>query len=284
MVPGQDSPRRQRRGASTRVRRATVTPANAAVTADVDSTRNTVYSDAMRITRTNRRTADTRTAVAYLRVSTDEQHLGPEAQRATIEAWAAREGVSVVAWHVDAGVSGAAEIARRPALVAAVADLRTRGAGVLIVAKRDRLARDVMAAAMIERMADDAGARVVSAAGEGTDATDPAAVLMRRMVDAFAEYERAMIAARTSAALQVKRTRGESTGEAPYGWRAGEGGRLVPNATEQGVIARVRALRASGLSVRAIVAALNAEGIRTRSGGAHNVRSVHVVCHAKEAA
>ena len=152
---------------------------------------------------------------------------------------------------------------------------------MLIVARRDRLARNVMAAAMIERMSADAGARVVSAAGEGTGSDDPASMHTRRMVDAFAEYERAMIAARTSAALQVKRARGESTGEAPCGWRAGEGGRLVPDATEQAVIARVRALRASGLSVRAVVAALNAEGIRTRSGGAHNVRSVHVICHAK---
>ena len=240
----------------------------------------------MRCTRTNRSTrteADTRTAVAYLRVSTDEQHLGPEAQRAAIEAWAAREGVVVVAWHTDAGVSGAAEIARRPALLGALADVRERGAGALVVARRDRLARDVMAAAIIERMATDAGARVVSAAGEGTDGHDPGAVLMRRMVDAFAEYERAMIAARTRAALAVKRARGEATSHAPYGWRA-EGGRLVADATEQAVIARVRALRASGLSIREIAAALNAAGVRTRSGGEHNPRSVHTIATAQEAA
>ena len=36
-------------------------------------------------------------AVAYLRVSTDEQRLGPEAQRAAIAAWAVREGITVVA-------------------------------------------------------------------------------------------------------------------------------------------------------------------------------------------
>ena len=75
---------------------------------------------------------DSRSAVAYLRVSTDEQHLGPEAQRAAIVAWAAREGVNVVAWHTDAGVSGAAEIAKRPALLAALADLRAHRAGVLV--------------------------------------------------------------------------------------------------------------------------------------------------------
>jgi len=53
---------------------------------------------------TTRRTrpGNARLAVAYLRVSTEDQKLGPEAQRAAIEPWAAREGVQVAAWHVDA--------------------------------------------------------------------------------------------------------------------------------------------------------------------------------------
>lgn len=210
-------------------------------------------------------TASPRTAVAYLRVSTDEQHLGPEAQRAAITAWATREGVSVVAWCCDAGVSGAAAIADRPELLAALAALREHGAGVLAVAKRDRLARDVMAAAMIDRMVVDAGARVVSAAGEGTDSDDPSAVLMRRMVDAFAEYERALIAARTRAALAVKRSRGEAVSHAPFGFRA-VAGVLVADEAEQAVIAQVRAARARGLTVRAIAAELEAAGIVSRKG------------------
>lgn len=210
-------------------------------------------------------TASPRTAVAYLRVSTDEQHLGPDAQRAAITAWAAREGVSVVAWCCDAGVSGAAAIADRPELLAALAALREHGAGVLAVAKRDRLARDVMAAAMIDRMVVDAGARVVSAAGEGTDSDDPSAVLMRRMVDAFAEYERALIAARTRAALAVKRSRGEATSHAPFGFRAVDGV-LVADEAEQAVIAQVRAARARGMTVRAICDELRAAGIVSRKG------------------
>jgi DNA invertase Pin-like site-specific DNA recombinase len=227
-------------------------------------------------------TASPRTAVAYLRVSTDEQHLGPDAQRAAITAWATREGVSVVAWHVDAGVSGAAAIADRPELLAALAALREHGAGILAVAKRDRLARDVMAAAMIERMADDAGARVVSAAGEGTDSDDPSAVLMRRMVDAFAEYERALIAARTRAALAVKRSRGEATSHAPFGFRAVVGGVLVADEAEQAVIAQVRAARARGLTVRAICDELRAAGIVSRKGKPLAVSAVGelVVAHA----
>lgn len=215
--------------------------------------------------RRNAPTASPRLAVAYLRVSTDEQHLGPDAQRAAITAWATREGVSVVAWCCDTGVSGASAIADRPELLAALAALREHGAGVLAVAKRDRLARDVMAAAMIDRMVVDAGARVVSAAGEGTDSDDPSSMLMRRMVDAFAEYERALIAARTRAALAVKRSRGEATSHAPFGFRAVDGV-LVADEAEQAVIAQVRVARARGMTVRAICDELRAAGIVSRKG------------------
>ena len=188
----------------------------------------------------------------------------------------------MVAWCCDAGVSGGAAIADRAELLVALAALREHGAGVFVVAKRDRLARDVMAAAMIERMAADAGARVVSAAGEGTDSDDPSSVLMRRMVDALAEYERALIAARTRAALAVKRSRGEATSHAPYGFRA-EGGVLVADEAEQGVIARVREARSRGLTVRAIADELRAAGIVSRGGRPLAVSSVGelVTRHAK---
>lgn len=219
---------------------------------------------------------DSKRAVAYLRVSTDEQALGPEAQRAALERWAAAHGVEIVAWHADLGVSGGAALDKRAGLLSAVADLAVRDAGLLLVAKRDRLARDVVVAAMTEQLVERAGARIVSAAGEGSDGDDPAALLMRRMVDAFAEYERAMIGARTRAALAVKRARGERVGKCPYGYRAEEG-RLVADEREQAVVARVRALRAEGRTLRAIVAELDANGVRSRGGKPLGLRQVHAL-------
>lgn len=205
-------------------------------------------------------------AVAYLRVSTDDQALGPEAQRAAIERWAAARGVTVAAWHCDQGVSGAAPLDKRPALLAALADVPAVGAGLLVVAKRDRLARDTMIAAMVERMAADAGAAVTSAAGEG-EGTGPEAQLMRAMVDAFAQYERALIAARTKAALAVKSKRGERVGAVPLGKRLADGGKLlVLDADESRAVELVRELRAAGLSLRAIAAELDTRGMRTRNG------------------
>lgn len=205
-------------------------------------------------------------AVGYVRVSTDDQSLGPEAQRASIEAWAAREGVQIASWHVDAGVSGASPIEERPALCGALAALREHGAGLLVVAKRDRIARDVVVAALVERAAGAARARVVSVDGVG-NGDSPADAFMRTVIDGAAAYERALIRARTKAALGVKRARGERAGEVPYGFRlAADGVRLEADDAEQGVLAAVRELRAAGLSHRAIVGALAARGLVSRAG------------------
>ena len=215
--------------------------------------------------RTPKHSADARKAVAYLRVSTEDQHLGPEAQRAALAAWATRAGVEIVAWYEDKGVSGAAAIHRRPALLAALDALPQHRAGLLVVAKRDRLARDVMNAAMIERMAERVGARVTSAAGEG-EGDDPASKLMRTMIDAFAEYERAMIAARTSAALKAKAARGEKVGGVQTYGKA-DGIDAERTATERAILDCVAELRAAGMTVRAIAAELDRLGHRTRTGG-----------------
>jgi DNA invertase Pin-like site-specific DNA recombinase len=213
----------------------------------------------------------TTTAIAYLRVSTDEQTasgLGLEAQRAAIESWAQRNGATVAAYLSDEGVSGGAGLDKRPGLASALAELGN--GAVLVVAKRDRLGRDPILCAMVERSAARVGARVVSAAGEGTDDDGPASVLMRRMVDAFAEYERLLIGQRTRAALAAKKARGEKTGGAvPYGYALAEdGATLVENGPEQAVLAEARALRAAGLSLRAVAAELGRRGYLSRTGGA----------------
>lgn len=205
-------------------------------------------------------------AVAYLRVSTEDQNLGPEAQRAAIERWAVGRGVRVVAFHEDR-LSGATPADERPGLLAALEAIRQHGAGLLVAAKRDRLARDVVVSATIERLVQDAGATVATADGVTVEGT-PEGALMRTLLDAFAAYERAAIRSRTKAALAVKRARGERVSRhAPLGFRF-EAGRLVQDEAEQAVIARVRRLRAK-LSLQAVANLLNSEGVRCRGGRWH---------------
>jgi DNA invertase Pin-like site-specific DNA recombinase len=220
-------------------------------------------------------------AIAYLRVSTDEQALGLAAQRAAIEAWASANAVTVAEWCTDEGVSGGASIEQRPGLENALAFIKKRGAGLLVVARRDRLARDSLIAAMIESLAKNCGASIASVAGEGTDATgeDPSAQLLRRIVDAFSEYERAVIRLRTRKALAVKRERGEITGGTPpWGYRLADDGTTrtwVPHEREQRMVTIACALRAQRKTFATIAAELTAAGFTTRSGAPLSIPLVH---------
>lgn len=205
-------------------------------------------------------------AIGYIRVSTSEQTLGSDAQRDALEKWCTAHGAELVEVHEDHGVSGGAAIDQRPGLLAAVDAVDAHGAGLLLVAKRDRLARDVIVAAMVERLVSKSGARVESADGAGAG-DSPEALLMRRMVDAFAEYERALIRARTKTALAALRRAGKHTGgSAPYGYRVGRGGVLDAVEHEQTAIAMARDLRACGESYRRIGAQLSAAGMVPRRG------------------
>lgn len=207
-----------------------------------------------------RKKGDAKVAIGYLRVSTDRQHLGPDAQRAAINAWATTEGIRVAAWFVDEDTSGGSELSDRPGLMAAIAALRAYRAGVLAVAKRDRLARSVEVAVALERAIRGAGAIVATADGRNDES--PGGKLIRQIEDAVAEHERALISERTKAALEVKRRRGQPTGGVPpYGFRLDEQGprsssgrptQLVPDELEQAICTRVMRMKELGFTEKRI--------------------------------
>jgi len=216
-------------------------------------------------------------AVAYIRVSTDKQEQSPTVQKETIRQWAAREGIEITSWHTDRGVSGGSSIEKRPALLDALESLASTRAGWLVVAKRDRLARDIMVAGFIELQASRRGAEIVSADGAGNgDSIE--AKLMHSIINAFAEYERDMIRARTRGALRAKRDRGEVTGAPPIGQRVDSDGKtLVSHDREAELIRRVVEMRERGESLRGIAASLGAEGFTSRRGrplGKGNVETI----------
>jgi len=213
-------------------------------------------------------------AVAYLRVSTDAQDLSLDAQRRAIESFAAAQGYEIARVCIDEGISGAAPLDRRPALLEALTALKHDDAVALIVAKRDRLARDVVTAALAERMAQRAGASVLTASGVG-NGDAPENELMRTIVDAFSQYERSLISCRTRAALQAKRARGERvSGHPPFGFEWQDGHR-VSVAHEQALLERMQALQAEGLGALRIASRLNESGaINPRTGRSWNRGSI----------
>lgn len=214
--------------------------------------------------------------IAYLRVSTEQQAQSGAGLDAQEDACRRAVG-ELTGIYKDEGVSGKTGLDKRPALLEAIAELHK--GDVLIVAKRDRLGRDPLVVAMIESAVQRKGARVVSAAGEGTDSDSPTDILMRRMVDAFAEYERLVIGARTKAALQAKKIRGESTGYIAYGYQlSADGVHIEECPDEQATLRKVELLRQSGMSLRKVADELNQLGIFKRGGEKWNHVNLHSVC------
>lgn len=195
--------------------------------------------------------------IIYLRVSTDQQvssGLGLEAQR-QICLKLVPNGSQVLE-YCDEGYSGALEMEKRPALLSALNVLAKDD--ILLIAKRDRIGRDPIVNAMIERAVERKKARLISASGDVKDDNDPSSILMRRMVDAFAEYERLIIGARTKAALSVLKKNGKRTGHIPFGYKlCTDNVHLETDELEQDILSKIREGREFGMSLREIAKDLN---------------------------
>ena len=178
-----------------------------------------------------------------------------------------------MAVHVDAGLSGA-KAHNRPALQTALVDACKHKAA-LVVYSLSRLARSTKDAIAISERLGKASADLVSLS-EKIDTTTAAGKMVFRMLAVLAEFERDLIAERTSTAMQHKRSRHEYTGgAAPYGWTLdGDGVSLKPHAREQAAIRHARKLKAARLSLRQIGARLERDGLRPRSGGRWHAKTV----------
>jgi DNA invertase Pin-like site-specific DNA recombinase len=203
-----------------------------------------------------RKTAEPDTAVAYVRVSTDEQAesgLGLDAQRSKITAECERRDWRIVDWFDDPGVSGGLRVEERPKLVAALDRIESGGAAALIVAKLDRLSRSASdAAGLLERSQRNGWALV--ACDLGVDTSTPAGEMMANVMGTFARFEKRLIGQRTSEALQAKKRQGIQLG--------------TPRRTSDDLVRRIVAMRQDGASLAAIAAQLNTECVPTVQGGA----------------
>ena len=101
--------------------------------------------------------------VAYVRVSSARQQeaYGPTNQRAAIQQWAKAAGHKVVSWQTDV-IGGASELRDRSGWRAAADFVKTGKAVGIVVARLDRLARDVMVQELLLRRLSDLGGSVLS--------------------------------------------------------------------------------------------------------------------------
>lgn len=212
--------------------------------------------------------------VGYLRVSTAAQAegMGLDVQRAGILAWCEANGHHVGYWCTDAGESGSLGLEDRPQLATAMGILTAGAApGGLIVFRLDRLARDLVLQETLIAEIRTIGSELHSCSPSEDeilrdDSKDPSRKLIRQILGAVAEYERAMIRLRMQAGKAAKQAAGGYIGgNHPYGWIP-INGELVPQADEQDVLRGIWGLLDAGYSYRKVAAELNARRIPPRTG------------------
>jgi DNA invertase Pin-like site-specific DNA recombinase len=201
--------------------------------------------------------------VSYIRVSTTEQGdsgLGLEAQRRAVSDYLAREGCELIGEFVEVESGSRND---RAQLLAAI-ELCKRKKATLLIAKLDRLARNV---AFISTLMES-----------GLDflAVDNphANKLMIHMLAAFAEHERDQISLRTKAALAAAKARGVVLGR--YGREVLSKRNHVNAIRQAGELAHViNELRIRGLTVNQICAVMNQREIPTAQGKQWHPATVH---------
>jgi DNA invertase Pin-like site-specific DNA recombinase len=213
-----------------------------------------------------------RLLVGYVRVSTLQQGrsgLGIEAQREALARFAAAEGFELVRTFVEIETGkGADALDRRPQLAVALNEARRLRCSVG-VAKLDRLSRDVhfISGLMAHRVPF-----VVAELGPDVDP------FILHLFAALAEKERALISARTKAALAAAKARGARLGGPKLAQARKSAVASIKAAADHhaaNVLPLIREIRRSGArSLHQIADALNARGIATSRGGKWYAKSV----------
>src|SRR5512146_2544355 len=131
----------------------------------------------------------------YLRVSGLAQVEGEgfPRQLSACEDYARRNDLNIVKVFREEGITGKSELDNRPALREMLAELMADGVKVVLVEKLDRLARKLIVQETILQDFQRRGFQVFSTTENDVTDDDPTRTLIRQILGAFFEYERAMI-------------------------------------------------------------------------------------------
>lgn len=232
-----------------------------------------------------RTTANDRTAVIYLRVSTADQAehgVSLDAQQERLTAYAVANGLEVAGILRESAISGTIPLADRPEgekLTQMVSSGQVRH---VIALKLDRLFRSAVDALSTTAEWDKQGIalHLVDMGGQSLNTGSAMGRMMLTMMAGFAQFERDLTAERTTSALAHKKANSTAYSPTPYG-KDRDGERLTDNTQEQSIIRQMRELRENGFSLRGIAEHLNSNGIESKQGKRWYASSVgYILNHA----
>ena len=222
------------------------------------------------------RSGKTTKAFAYLRTSSaanvGEDKDSQKRQLIAIEAYARRAGVEIVGTYYDEAVKGSDPIDIRPGFVAMLETIEGNGVRTIIVETASRFARDLMVQEVGFSMLKGRGIDLVAADNPTSFLDDtPTARLIRQVLGAVSEFEKAMLVAKLKGARDRKRRSG-----------ARVEGRKPLSETKPEVVELARQLsrarpKGGKRSLREISAVLEAAGHVTSAGTPYTATAIKLM-------
>jgi DNA invertase Pin-like site-specific DNA recombinase len=153
------------------------------------------------------------TAFAYLRTSSaanvGEDKDSHQRQAAAIETYTKRAGIEIIGSYYDEAVKGSDPIETRPGFAAMLEALEANGTKTIIVETANRFARDLMVQEVGFAMLKERGIDLIAADSPTSFLDDtPTARLIRQVLGAVSEFEKAMLVAKLRGARERKRRTG----------------------------------------------------------------------------
>ena len=208
-------------------------------------------------------------AVAYLRVSTPgqvgEDKFGIESQREAIKEYCDKNNIEVVNWYIDEAISGT-EV-HRPALDKIFeGEVTNPPIDYIIVAKTDRLSRDVMLYYGYKAKLKERGLEILSVNEDWSAQDQLTALILENFMAVVNQIERENIKRRMGGGRKAKAVQGGyAGGQAPMGYKVIDK-RLVINEEEAPTVRFIFKMKSEGATMQGTVDALNAAGYKTRRG------------------
>lgn len=179
-------------------------------------------------------------------------------QSEAINRYASANGITIDQTFREEGVSGTKELENRPALQELMLAIEEGDIRIVLIEALNRLARDLMVQETILGDLRKRGISVISVAEPDLCSDDPSRKLMRQIFGAIAEYDKAMIVLKLRGARQRMKARtGRCEGSKPFG----------ASDDHRPTVERILSLRMAGMAVDTIAETLNAEGMKSKTGG-----------------
>jgi len=149
-------------------------------------------------------------ALAYFRTSS-AANVGPDRdsetrQRDAVAAFAKRAGYQLMGEFYDAAVSGADPLDARPGFASLLARIASNGVRVILVETANRFARDLIVQETGHKKLRDLGIELIAADSPDSFVDDtPTAVMVRQILGAVAQFEKAALVAKLKGARERAR-------------------------------------------------------------------------------